>query len=289
MQSISNISVLRTLLNDWRKNGQTIALVPTMGNLHAGHLSLVEYALTAADRVILSIFVNPLQFGANEDYLQYPRTLDADREQLQKVAKLKQVSVDVLFTPTVADLYPRGQAVTRVIVPELSEMLCGAARPGHFAGVTTVVNILFNIVQPDKALFGEKDYQQLLIIKRMVTDLLLPIEIIGRSTVREADGLAMSSRNSYLSVEQRALAPRLFQVLNDVKRQIEAGTYDFTLLENQASATLNDLGFAPDYVAIRQAYTLAEPKVTDTELVILAAARLGKTRLIDNVRVKRLM
>ncbi|OQW93042.1 MAG: pantoate--beta-alanine ligase [Beggiatoa sp. IS2] len=289
MQSISNISVLRTLLNDWRKNGQTIAIVPTMGNLHAGHLNLVEYALAAADRVVLSIFVNPLQFGANEDYLQYPRTLDADREQLLKITKLKQVSVDVLFTPTVADLYPRGQAVTRVIVPELSEILCGVIRPGHFVGVATVVNILFNIVQPDKALFGEKDYQQLLVIKRMVTDLLLPTEIIGRPTVRETDGLAMSSRNSYLSVEQRALAPRLFQVLSDMKRQIEAGAYDFALLENQASATLSNLGFAPDYVAIRQAFTLAVPKTTDVELVLLAAARLGKTRLIDNVRVKRLM
>lgn len=287
MQSISNISVLRTLLNEWRKQGQTIALVPTMGNLHAGHLSLVEHAATVADRVVLSIFVNPLQFGANEDYLQYPRTLEADREQLLRMAKLKQTGVDVFFTPNATEMYPRGlHAMTCVTVPELSDILCGVARPGHFTGVATVVNMLFNIVQPVKALFGEKDYQQLLVIKRMVADLLLPIEIIGRPTVREQDGLAMSSRNHYLNAEQRALAPRLFQTLTALKKQIEAGERDFIALENYASTSLSNVGFVPDYVAVRHANTLALPQITETDLVVLVAARLGKTRLIDNIRVK---
>lgn len=249
-----------------------------MGNLHAGHLSLVEQALSVAERVVVSIFVNPLQFGVGEDYQTYPRTFEADCE------KLEQIGTDLLFTPSVTDIYPAGmEATSYVTVPGLSNVLCGASRPGHFRGVATVVNILFNIVQPDKALFGQKDYQQLVIIKRMVADLFMPIEIIGVPIVREADGLAMSSRNQYLSnAEQRAIAPRLFQTIDNIRIQIQSGERNYTRLENEAMQRLADAGFKPDYVAVRQAQTLDLPTAADKDLVILAAAWLGKARLIDN-------
>ncbi len=280
MKIISSLPDLRTHLTPWRHAGQTIAFVPTMGNLHAGHINLVKAAQTVANRVVVSIFVNPLQFGPTEDYQSYPRTLEADCE------KLKEVHTDLLFTPNVTDLYPQGMAVsTRVEVPQLGDILCGAARPGHFIGVATVVNKLFNIVQPDQALFGEKDYQQLQIIKRMVTDLNMPIDIISVPTCRESDGLAMSSRNSYLDATQRRQAPQLYQILNQLKTQIEAGRRDFTEMETQTISQLTEAGWNPDYVTVRTANSLALPTSEDKHLVILAAARLGKTRLIDNIQV----
>jgi pantoate--beta-alanine ligase len=280
MKILSSLPDLRIHLNAWRQAGQTIAFVPTMGNLHAGHINLVKAAQTVANRVVVSIFVNPLQFGAGEDYQTYPRTLEADCE------KLIAVNTDLLFTPNVTDIYPQGMAVsTRVEVPQLSDILCGAARPGHFIGVATVVNKLFNIVQPDKALFGEKDYQQFQIIKRMAVDLNMPIDIISVPTCRESDGLAMSSRNSYLDAKQRRTAPQLYQTLNQVKTQIEAGRRDFTYLEEQAISQLIETGWNPDYVAVRTANSLTLPSTADNHLVILAAARLGKTRLIDNIPV----
>jgi len=277
IKTISTIPDLRAQINAWRSQKQ-VALVPTMGNLHAGHLSIVERALSAADRVVVSIFVNPLQFGVGEDYQTYPRTFEADCEKLEKVG------THLLFTPSVTELYPAGmEATTYVTVPKLSDILCGASRPGHFKGVATVVNILLNIVQPDKALFGEKDYQQLTIIKRMVADLFMPIEIIGVPTVREADGLAMSSRNQYLNAEQRAIAPTLFQTIDNMRIKIESGEHNYTSLENQAMQTLAETGFKPDYVAVRQAHTLDMPTTAaDEDLVILAAAWLGRARLIDN-------
>lgn len=278
MDIFKTIPELRRQCAEWQLNKQTVAFIPTMGNLHAGHVSLVEKAHTVAERVVVSIFVNPLQFGAGEDYAVYPRTLDADCE------KLAQVQTDAVFTPTVTDIYPDGmQSSTRIEVPVLSDLLCGVSRPGHFIGVATVVNKLFNMVQPHVALFGEKDYQQLLVVKKMVADLSLSIQIIGVPTVREADGLAMSSRNSYLTPEQRKIAPHLFQVLNQVRTQIEAGAQNFTTLENKAVNELKTLGFIPDYVAIRSEQTLISPTPEDTTLVILAAVYLGQTRLIDNV------
>lgn len=280
MKITSSIAELRTYLAAWRQTGQTIAFVPTMGNLHAGHINLVKTAFTVADQVVVSIFVNPLQFGAGEDYQTYPRTLEADCENLITA------KTDLLFTPSVTEIYPTGMATsTSIEVPHLSNLLCGAARPGHFIGVATVVNKLFNIVQPHQALFGEKDYQQLLIIKRMVADLYLPIEIIGVPTYREDDGLAMSSRNGYLTLHQRSMAPRLFQILNQLRNQIIAGHQDFAQLESQALANLAAAGFQPDYVSVRNAQTLAIPTIADRDLIVLAAAWLGKTRLIDNIRI----
>jgi pantoate--beta-alanine ligase len=249
-----------------------------MGNLHAGHLSLVKQAASVAKRVIVSVFVNPLQFGPNEDYQNYPRTLDADRHRLLRSG------ADILFTPRATEMYPNGmETTTRIEVPKISEILCGATRPGHFIGVATVVNKLFNVVQPDKALFGEKDYQQLLVIKRMIADLYMPIEIIAVPTVREMDGLAMSSRNSYLNEQQRKLAPYLFKTLSEIKIKIKNGERNFHLLEQQAMDRLTETGFVPDYVAVRTAQSLENPSARSRELVILAAARLGSTRLIDNM------
>jgi pantoate--beta-alanine ligase len=278
VKTVSEISDLRVQINEWRSNQQSIAFVPTMGNLHAGHLNLVEKALTVADRVVVSIFVNPLQFGPHEDYENYPRTLQADSE------KLAQLNTHLLFTPNVTALYPAGlENTTSIKVPGLSEILCGVSRPIFFQGIATVVNILFNLVQPDKALFGEKDYQQLLIIKRMVADFFMPIEIIGIPIVRETDGLAMSSRNNYLNTEQRAIAPRLFQTLNDLKTKIEAGECHFAKLEQEARQVLTIAGFKPDYIEVRRQKNLKMPTPKDKELIILAAAHLGPARLIDNI------
>jgi pantoate--beta-alanine ligase len=278
MITVSSIPILRRQLQLWRTERQSIALVPTMGNLHAGHLSLVKQAASVAKRVIVSVFVNPLQFGPNEDYQNYPRTLDADRQRLLRSG------ADILFTPRATEMYPNGmETTTRIEVPKISEILCGATRPGHFIGVATVVNKLFNVVQPDKALFGEKDYQQLLVIKRMIADLYMPIEIIAVPTVREMDGLAMSSRNSYLNEQQRKLAPYLFKTLSEIKIKIKNGERNFHLLEQQAMDRLTETGFVPDYVAVRTAQSLENPSARSRELVILAAARLGSTRLIDNM------
>ena len=280
MQTIEQTEPLRQKISDWRRRGELIAFVPTMGNLHAGHMSLVEEARRRARRVVVSIFVNPMQFGPGEDFERYPRTLAEDSRML------KEAGVDLLFAPTVAEIYPRGHgAATRIEVPEVSEGLCGEFRPGHFVGVATVVAKLFNLVQPDIAVFGQKDYQQLAVIRRMVTDLCFPIEIIGAPTVREADGLALSSRNGYLSASERARAPLIYQLLSRIARAIGQGARDFRRLEAEAEAELKAAGFEPEYISVRQRETLKVAEAGDRALVVLAAARLGTTRLIDNLEI----
>ncbi|MFZ5466226.1 MAG: pantoate--beta-alanine ligase [Pseudomonadota bacterium] len=280
MQTLHAISDLRAAVRALRAKGKRIAFVPTMGNLHAGHLALVERAQQAADAVVVSIFVNPLQFGAGEDFDSYPRTEERD------AALLAEAGARLLFLPAVDTLYPHGQAgCTRVMVPELSDILCGASRPGHFAGVTTVVTKLFNIVMPDVAVFGEKDYQQLAILRRMARDLDMPIELIGLPTVREADGLAISSRNGYLSTEERAIAPGLYRTLCAAREALHAGQAP-AMVEAEAIERLHALGFVPDYVSVRRAEDLSHAVVGEAgSLRILAAARLGRTRLIDNLPV----
>jgi len=251
-----------------------------MGNLHEGHLKLVERARRAADRVVVSIFVNPTQFGAGEDYAAYPRTPDADR------ARVRAAGADAVFAPSAAEIYPRdGRRSTVVSVPGLSRELCGAFRPGHFDGVTSVVLRLFNIIAPDVAVFGEKDYQQLVILRRMAADLHLTVRIIGAPTVREPDGLAMSSRNQYLDEAQRRRAPALYATLQACRARLLGGDRRFSLLEREAMRGLRRAGFRPDYVAIRDAATLEPPGRGSGELRVLAAAWLGRARLIDNVAV----
>jgi pantoate--beta-alanine ligase len=281
LETISALAELRTRIGEWRRNGDRIALVPTMGNLHAGHLDLVRRAREQADRTVVSIFVNPLQFGPSEDFGAYPRTLDADRD------KLRQAGADLVYAPTVAEVYPDGQErQTRVEVPGISEILCGASRPGHFVGVATVVCKLFNMVQPDLAVFGEKDFQQLLVIRRMTRDLSLPVQIVGAPTVREVDGLAMSSRNGYLNGEERALAPRLYSGLQKAAQSLQRGEA-VQRVEADTVRYLEQAGFRPDYVSVRRADDLEAPGDGDRQLVILAAAHLGPARLIDNLRVDR--
>ena len=280
MQTLETIARVRQQVSVWRRVGERIAFVPTMGNLHAGHLSLVARAHALADRVVVSIFINPLQFGQGEDLDAYPRTPLEDTEQL------RQAGVDLLFCPQEAEVYPRGrEGLTFVEVPGISDILCGASRPGHFRGVATVVAKLFNIVQPDLACFGEKDYQQLTVLRRMVRDLDFPLEIVVVPTEREPDGLAMSSRNGYLSAEQRRSAPKLYQALQGLAERLRSGDRDWARLEQQARERLAVAGLSPDYVSIRRAADLALPGETDTELVILAAAFIGKTRLIDNLLI----
>jgi len=264
----------------WRAAGERIAFVPTMGNLHEGHLKLVDAAKDQADRVVVSIFVNPMQFGANEDLDGYPKTPEADS------AQLKERGCDLLFLPTVTDIYPPSEnEVTFVEVPEISNILCGESRPGHFRGVTTVVAKLFNMVQPDVALFGEKDLQQLIILRRMTTELNFPVEIIGVPIVREADGLAMSSRNGYLNEAERAIAPRLHQIIQELAAKLKQGVSDYSLLEQATAAKIDASGFKCDYIVIRKVTDLGEPTVGEPQLAILVAAWLGKTRLIDNIVV----
>lgn len=278
MNKIIAVTELRQCITQWRKAGEHIAFVPTMGNLHQGHLSLVSKAKELADKVIVSIFVNPLQFDEQSDLSAYPRTLDAD------IAQLSAVECDAVFIPPVDEIYPTGMdGQTIVTVPNMDDKLCGQARAGHFDGVATVVAKLFNLVQPDLAIFGEKDYQQLLLIKKMVFDLNLPIEIKGLPTFREKYGLAMSSRNQYLTEQQRELASSLYRILNEIRIKLEGGSQNFFELEQQAIAELKQLGFEPDYVDIRQAGNLEPVKPSDKELRILLAARLGQARLIDNI------
>ncbi len=282
MKVVATVAELRDQVRRWRATGMSVALVPTMGNLHAGHLELVRLGRQLADRCLVTIFVNPLQFGEGEDLASYPRTFEADRE------KLRAVEADMLFAPSVEEVYPNGQrAQTRVEVPELSDLLCGASRSGHFVGVATVVCKLFNMVQPDLAVFGEKDYQQLLVIRRMVADLALPVKIVGMATAREPDGLARSSRNSYLSKAEREIAPRLYQTLQNTAQAIAAGENDLDSLEASAQATLRASGFRPDYYSVRRAADLMPSEGEDRELVVLAAAWLGRPRLIDNLVVTR--
>ena len=260
--------------------GQTVALVPTMGNLHEGHLELVRKARALCDLVVVSIFVNPLQFGPDEDLAAYPRSLIADKE------KLFAEGVQMLYAPGVNAVYPEGlQAQTQVRVPALADTLCGASRPGHFTGVATIVTKLFNIVQPDVAVFGEKDFQQLSIIRKMVCDLCIPVDIVGIATVRAADGLALSSRNGYLTAAQRLVAPLLNRTLTECRDAIACGFDNYLELEAHARLKLIQAGFEPDYFQIRDAHTLAEVTAETAEVAILTAARLGQPRLIDNVRL----
>ena len=281
MQSITEIKSLRSQVKAWRQAGLSVALVPTMGNLHRGHFSLVEKAKTLADKVVVSIFVNPMQFGANEDLDSYPRTLDADKQ------GLADLETDILFIPSVETIYPNGLgAQSFVDVPGISMGYCGGSRPGHFKGVATVVTKLFNLVQPDYACFGEKDFQQLQVVKTMATDLSIPVEIIGVPTMREVSGLAMSSRNGYLSTEDRQTAPVLFNTLKHCAQQLKNGNKDFATLESEAKSALEDAGLKPDYFSIAQRDTLKAATLEDTRFVILAAAFLGSVRLIDNIQVE---
>ncbi len=276
----SDLKTLRQTLRDWRREGLSIALVPTMGNLHDGHISLLARAREIADRSVVSIFVNPIQFGRGEDYERYPSTLDADR------AKLAAAGLDLLFAPNLAELYPGGiEEDTRVTVPALSDILCGEFRPGHFSGVATVVSKLLINTQPDYALFGEKDYQQVMVIRRMVRDLLFPVEIIGMPIIREADGLAMSSRNSYLKPEERRVAAGIYASLTRAADELRAQAQAIVTLESRVTAELKTLGMRPEYISVRNATDLSLPKAGDQDLIILAAAWLGGARLIDNIRV----
>ena len=271
MQVIATVAELRQRLRD----ENSIAFVPTMGNLHEGHLDLVRIAKEQAKCVVVSIFVNPLQFGANEDFGKYPRTLQTDCKNLE------QSGVDVVFTPTEHELYPCPQQVT--VESPLENELCGEFRPGHFRGVATVVLKLLNIVQPQIAIFGKKDFQQLTVIRQVVTQLNLPVKIIGGETVRAADGLALSSRNQYLSATERTEAAFLYQTLASMRQAVQSGANDFATLEHQANQSLTEHGWKVDYVAVRNQNTLLRPDKEECSLVILAAARLGHTRLIDNL------
>ncbi|WNC68242.1 pantoate--beta-alanine ligase [Thalassotalea nanhaiensis] len=279
MNTVSNIIELRQQIRDWRKQGLKIAFVPTMGNLHAGHISLVEEAHKHADKIVASIFVNPMQFGANEDIGNYPRTMDDDKQ------KLTAANTDLLFTPTPEIIYPKGlDKQTYVEVPNVSDGYCGESRPGHFRGVSTVVCKLFNLVQPDVACFGLKDYQQVQVVQTMVDDLSLPIEIIPVATMREESGLAMSSRNNYLTAAEKETAANLSKALHWLADQLPINK-DYNALTQTAIKSINASGMRTDYIHICHARTLNPATTNDKELVILAAAHCGKARLIDNIQV----
>ncbi|POA97739.1 pantoate--beta-alanine ligase [Chromobacterium sinusclupearum] len=277
MEIIRSVADMRA----WRKQAGKLAFVPTMGNLHEGHLKLVKAAREQADKVVVSIFVNRLQFGQGEDFDAYPRTFESDCE------KLRAAGVDALFFPDERELYPRVKQDFNVEPPHIQNELCGAFRPGHFRGVATVVTKLFNIVQPDVACFGKKDYQQLHVIQAMVDDLNSPIAIVPVDTGRADDGLALSSRNGYLSADERAEAPRLYRNLCAIRDGLLAGSHDYAALEKTARDDLSAAGWVVDYVEVRQADTLEIAHAGEKRLVVLAAARLGKTRLIDNIEVFR--
>ena len=278
MHIIHSIEVLRELLRDWRRQEKTIALVPTMGNLHEGHISLVTHARALTDKVVASIFVNPSQFGPGEDFQAYPRTPEED------AVKLKAAGTDLLFLPAAAEIYPTGLSdLTFVEVPGLSDDLCGRFRPGHFRGVTTVVCKLLNVVQPDIGVFGEKDFQQLTLIRRMVADLNLPVRVHGVPTVREASGLAMSSRNGYLAAAEKHQAALIFRCLEGAKEMLDAGNRNFAAVERAQRQVLEEAGFKPDYFSVRRQSDLSLPQEGDRSLVILVAAWLGNARLIDNL------
>lgn len=277
MITTQEITQIREQVHAWHAKGETVAFVPTMGNLHLGHITLVKEAVKRADHVVASIFVNPMQFGQNEDLDAYPRTLAADQQ------ALIDAGAELLFTPTSKIIYPKGmQQQTYVEVPKIGDELCGASRPGHFRGVATIVCKLFNIVQPDIALFGKKDFQQLLVIKTMVEDLSMPIEIIGVETIREASGLAMSSRNGYLNPSQQMRAATLKQVMDTMSAQIQSGQAIVGVIA-KAQAKLIEAGFKPDYLEVRSSKDLSPAKDEQQALVIVAAAYMGTTRLIDNL------
>lgn len=280
MNTVKTVRELRAAVARARGEGKRIALVPTMGNLHSGHIALVTKAVQRADFVIASIFVNPLQFGPSEDLASYPRTLAADQEQLL------QAGCHLLFTPTVDEMYPHGMTDQTIVrVPVVSEGLCGGSRPGHFDGVSTVVSKLFNMVQPDIAIFGQKDFQQLAVVNALVRDLNMPIQIIGEPTVRAADGLALSSRNGYLSEDQRAAAPALYRVIKQIGDALRSGEPNHDQLLSDGVRALESAGFRPDYLEIRNAVSLRPATSNDHDLVVLGAAFLGKTRLIDNLHL----
>ncbi len=281
MLTVTSIAAVRAQVRAWRAAGERLALVPTMGNLHGGVSSLLAVARARAERVVASVFVNPLQFGATEDYALYPRTPLED-EQL-----LREARCDLLFAPSVEELYPAGGTQsTLVSVRRLSDILCGAVRPGHFDGVATVVAKLFGIVGPDLAVFGEKDYQQFVLIRRMTLDLALPVEVVGAPTVRAADGLALSSRNRYLSSEERERAPAIHQALRAAVAALERGERDFTAIERAGIQALERAGMRPDYFSVLRADDLSGPDAATHDLVVLTAARLGRARLIDNLRTR---
>jgi pantoate--beta-alanine ligase len=280
MDIVHSLIELRKVIAGERRQGHTVGFVPTMGNLHEGHLTLIDAARKASDLVICSVFVNPLQFGENEDFDAYPRTLEEDSRLLEARG------CHILFAPTVADVYPGGmQNETRVHVPGLTKHHCGASREGHFDGVTTVVSKLFNMVQPDIAVFGEKDYQQLTVIRKMVKDLCFPINIIGFTTSREDNGLARSSRNNYLSLVEKQEAVLIYQALQKSKVALEKGGSDFASLRNNAINLLEQNGFIVDYFNFASAETLEPANENEIDIVIMAAAHLGSTRLIDNICV----
>jgi len=282
MDTVTTIAAVREHVRGWHREGRRVAFVPTMGNLHPGHVSLIEAARRHGERFVASIFVNPMQFGPNEDFAHYPRTPREDERMLEAAG------CDLMFTPAVEEIYPHGsERATRVEVPGLSRILEGEFRPGHLEGVSTVVAKLFHIVEPDVAVFGEKDFQQLTVIRRMVVELCMPVEIIGAPTVRDADGLAMSSRNQYLTAAERALAPRIYATLQAAAQRLRAGDGDLSGIERSGFRALESAGFRPEYFAVRQALDLGAPSAQVRELVLLTAARLGKARLIDNVQVLR--
>jgi pantoate--beta-alanine ligase len=282
MNTVKTVRELRAAVARARSEGKRIALVPTMGNLHSGHTALVTKATQRADFVVASIFVNPLQFGPNEDLATYPRTLAADQE------KLLQAGCHLLFTPTVDEMYPHGMADQTIVrVPVVSEGLCGGSRPGHFDGVSTVVSKLFNMVQPDLAIFGQKDFQQLAVISALVRDMNMPIQIIGEPTVRAADGLALSSRNGYLTEAERATAPVLYRVIKQIGDALQKGEKNYAQLLDDGRKALETAGLRPDYLEIRQAVSLRPATPDDQDLVVLGAAFLGKTRLIDNLHLAK--
>lgn len=282
MDTVTTIAAVREHVRAWRRQGLRVAFVPTMGNLHAGHVSLIEAARQHGERFVASIFVNPMQFGPNEDFAHYPRT------PLEDARMLASAGCDLMFSPEVREVYPNGaERATRVEVPGLSRILDGEFRPGHFEGVSTVVAKLFHIVEPDVAVFGEKDYQQLTIIRRMVADLCMPVQIIGAPTVRDADGLAMSSRNQYLTAQERSVAPTIYATLQAAAGRLAAGDAEIASIERSGVQALEHAGFRPDYFAVREAPGLNPPSPGARDLVVLTAARLGKARLIDNLQVTR--
>lgn len=281
MIEVTTISAVRECVSNLHTSGGHVAFVPTMGDLHEGHLHLIDEAKKQAPYVVVSIFVNPMQFAPGSDYDSYPRPMDEDKNKLEKHG------VDLVFIPSVIEIYPDTyEQETKVAVQGLSDVLCGEFRPGHFVGVTTVVNKLFNIIQADIALFGKKDYQQLTIIKKMVKDLGIPIKIVGVETTREADGLAMSSRNQYLSIKERKLAPHLYAVLLELKKRFQSQSSSIDELESAAMKSLADSGFSPDYISVCDADSLQPATQESHHVQVLAAAWLGKARLIDNIKIR---
>jgi pantoate--beta-alanine ligase len=279
LKTIRDIHTLRAMLRGYRQDGETVALVPTMGSLHKGHMALVQLAGENADRVVTSVFVNPTQFGPHEDFDNYPRTLDTDRRRLSRVG------VDILFAPSREEIYPFGlENMISVSAPGLSTILCGEYRPGHFDGVTSVVNRLFNIVAPEVAVFGQKDFQQLVIIRRMAADLHIPVKILSGLTFREKNGLALSSRNRYLTADEHGRASELYETICAGRDRYLDGVRDVVGLEREGFERLKRAGFEPEYVTVRNCADLSLPEKDSRNLVVLAAARMGTTRLIDNVR-----